>query len=175
MTPAGKSPPESRQAADDNLRVVAQIQQQAAERRTLAQRLSDRVSAWASPTRPSSGMSRCSRRGSPSTHGCSRSVPSIRIRSACSRFSSASERCSRSLFVLASQNRLRQEEDHRAHLGLQIQPAVRAGNDPGAADAQGNSASTWNFATRLSRPSSSSSSNTPTWRVGAAGRTHDGR
>ena len=120
MTPAGKSPPESRQVADDNIRVVAQIQQQAAERRTFAQRVSDRVSALASrdstvvwhvavftmwiavntrlfPIRPFD----------PYPFSLLTILVSL-------------EAIILTLFVLASQNRLRQEEDHRAHLGLQI-------------------------------------------------------
>lgn len=120
MTPAGKSPSESRQVADDNIRVVAQIQQQAAERRTLAQRFSDRVSALASrdstvvwhvavftiwiavntrllPIRPFD----------PYPFSLLTILVSL-------------EAIILTLFVLASQNRLTQEADHRAHLDLQI-------------------------------------------------------
>ena len=120
MTPDGKSPSDSRKIEDDNIRAIAQLRQQAAERRTAAQRFSDRVSAFASrestvvlhvlgfaiwiavnaglfPIRPFD----------PFPYNLLSILVSL-------------EAIFLTLFVLASQNRLRQEEDRRAHLDLQV-------------------------------------------------------
>jgi uncharacterized membrane protein len=120
MTPADKrhAPPSA--VADDNIHAVARIQHRAAERRTLAQRLSDGVSSFASrestvawhlawftiwiaanvrvlPLRPFD----------PFPFSLLTTIVSL-------------EAIFLTLFVLASQNRLTQEADRRAHLDLQV-------------------------------------------------------
>jgi uncharacterized membrane protein len=106
--------------ADDNIRAIARIQQQAARRRTIPQRLSDAVSSFAArestvawhlawflfwvaanarllPIRPFD----------PFPFSLLTTIVSL-------------EAIFLTLFVLASQNRLTQEADRRAHLDLQV-------------------------------------------------------
>jgi uncharacterized membrane protein len=120
MTTPGRSHSEPSIAADENIRVVARIQQQAAQRRTIAQRVSDHVSSFASrestvvwhfawftiwiganvrllPLQPFD----------PFPFSLLTTVVSL-------------EAIFLTLFVLASQNRLTQEADRRAHLDLQV-------------------------------------------------------
>ena len=107
-------------AAEENVRTVARIHRRSAQRRTVAQRLSDRVAAVAAhettivlhliwftgwilantgvlPTRPFD----------PFPFGLLTMIVSL-------------EAIFLSLFLLASQNRLTQEADRRAHLDLQV-------------------------------------------------------
>ena len=118
--PDGNPPADPRVAADENIRAVAQLQEQAAQRRTVVQRVSDSVSAFASrdstiighivvfaiwivvnarllPIRP--------------VDPYPFSLLTIFV---------SLEAIFLTLFVLASQNRLTQEADHRAHLDLQV-------------------------------------------------------
>jgi uncharacterized membrane protein len=120
MTPADKGPAESSIVADENIRAVAQIQQQAAQRRTIGQRVSDHISslacrestvawhfAWFTiwilanvrllPLRPFD----------PFPFSLLTMIVSLEV-------------IFLTLFVLASQNRLTQEADRRAHLDLQV-------------------------------------------------------
>jgi uncharacterized membrane protein len=106
--------------ADENIRAVARIKQRAARRRTLGQRISDRVSAIAAkeatvaihvawfavwilanvrlfPIKPFD----------PYPFGLLTTIVSL-------------EAIFLSLFVLASQNRMTEEADRRAHLDLQV-------------------------------------------------------
>jgi uncharacterized membrane protein len=120
MTLDGKSSSDSQMIADDNIRVIAQLQQQAAERRTVAQRVSDAVSAFASRESTAvlhalgfavwiavnAGLSPI-RPFDPFPYNLLSILVSL-------------EAIFLTLFVLASQNRMRQEEDRRAHLDLQI-------------------------------------------------------
>jgi hypothetical protein len=55
MTSAGAPPSDSNIVADENIRAIARIQQQAAQRRTLAQRVSDHVSSLRLASRGSHG------------------------------------------------------------------------------------------------------------------------
>lgn len=119
MTPDGKSPSESR-VADDNIRAIAQLRQQAAERRTAAQRVSDRVSALASRESTvvlhvlgfaiwiavNAGLLSI-RPFDPFPYNLLSILVSL-------------EAIFLTLFVLASQNRLRQDEDRRRQLDLQV-------------------------------------------------------
>jgi uncharacterized membrane protein len=120
MSTSRTSRSDPRIVADDNIRAIARIQQQAARRRTIAQRLSDAVSSFAArestvawhlvwfllwvaanvrvlPIRPFD----------PFPFSLLTTIVSL-------------EAIFLTLFVLASQNRLTQEADRRAHLDLQV-------------------------------------------------------
>jgi uncharacterized membrane protein len=120
MTSLGKSPSESSIAADENIRVIAGIQQQAAQRRTIVQRVSDHVSSFAS--RESTVIWHLAwftiwiaanvhllplPTFDPFPFNLLTTIVSL-------------EAIFLTLFVLASQHRLTQEADRRAHLDLQV-------------------------------------------------------
>lgn len=120
MTPADRSHHEPNILAEENIRAVARIQQEAAQRRTFAQRVSDRVSSFAS------------RESTVVWHvvwftiWIVANVGLLPLRpfdpfpfSLLTTFVSL-EAIFLTLFVLASQNRLKQEADRRAHLDLQV-------------------------------------------------------
>ena len=120
MTTDGTSPSESRQVADENIRTVARLEQQAAERRTIAQRVSDRVAAFAS------------RDSTVVWHAAWFAIwiaanvrlfpiePFDPFPFSLLAILVGLEAIFLTLFVLASQNRLTQEENRRAHLDLQV-------------------------------------------------------
>ncbi len=111
---------EATHVAEENIRAVAQIQRQAAQRRTIAQRVSDHVSSFAS------------RESTVAFHfvwfalWISANVGLLPLQpfdpfpfSLLTTLVSL-EAIFLTLFVLASQNRLTQEADRRAHLDLQV-------------------------------------------------------
>jgi uncharacterized membrane protein len=120
MTPDGKTPPESRQIADENIRTIARIEQQAAERRTIAHRVADHVSAFAA------------RESTVAWHAAWFAIwiaanvrlfpiePFDPFPFSLLAILVGLEGIFLTLFVLASQNRLTQEENRRAHLDLQV-------------------------------------------------------
>jgi uncharacterized membrane protein len=120
MTPDGTSASESRQLADKNIRAVARLQQEAAERRTIAQRVSDHVSAFAS--RDSTVVWHAGW----FTIWIAANVRLFPIEPfdpypfSLLTILVGVEAIFLTLFVLASQNRLTQEENRRAHLDLQV-------------------------------------------------------
>jgi uncharacterized membrane protein len=120
MTSPGKSQSESSIAADENIHVIARIQQRAAARRTIAQRVSDNVSSFASRETTVVWHFACFtiwiaanvrllplRPFDPFPFSLLTTIVSLEV-------------IFLTLFVLASQNRLTQEADRRAHLDLQV-------------------------------------------------------
>lgn len=120
MTPANTQHPKTGTVPDENIRAVARIKEATARRRTVAQRVSDGVSSFASresavgwhiawftiwivlnvrllPLRPFD----------PFPFSLLNAIVSL-------------EAIFLALFVLASQNRLTKEADHRSHLDLQV-------------------------------------------------------
>jgi uncharacterized membrane protein len=120
MTPAGGSPPESRPVADNNIRIVAQIEQEAAERRTAAQRFSDRVLALASRDATIVWHIAVFTIWIAVNAGLFQIQPFDPYPFSLLTIAVSLEVIILTLFVLSGQHRLRQEADRRAHLDLQV-------------------------------------------------------